>query len=76
MSEQALQALTFLSKHGPSRLGTAINILDRLVKRGLIMRTEPSLREYSLTAYGKGVLREINRAGTEAMINRMEMYLT
>ena len=76
MSEQALQALTYLAKHGPSRLGTDVAIIEKLQRKGLVDRKDLLSKIYHITAYGKGVLREIDRAGTEAMINRMEAYLT
>lgn len=75
MSEQAFQALTYLAEHGPCRLGTDPSIIEKMSRKGLIERRDVLSKDFYITAYGKGVLREIKRAGTEAMIKRMEAYL-
>ena len=75
MGEQALQALQYLQEKGPTTLATSIEVLELLSNKGLIIQHDPTMRRWKLTPYGKGVLLQIRKAGTEAMVEKMESYL-
>lgn len=74
MEQQALQILKYLAERGHGRL-PASDIRDTLASAGFIAQPDPLIEEWILTRYGKGVLQQIKKAGTDAMLQMIKLYL-
>ena len=75
MGEQALQAIRYLAESGPATLGSEPNVIGVLKSRGIIVQADNLANTWKLTSYGRGALRQIDKAGVDAMIQKMESFL-